>query len=98
MTVPFHLEIEHRISVLVDRQIFLLELMELRSVTDQVIFAFSIRLSRIGIDKINPLLECSFYCYRYVYMVSKMYISYSEIPVYEERSELLFYHPVFLLF
>ena len=37
MTVPFHLEIEHRILVLVDRQIFLLEHMELHSVTDQVI-------------------------------------------------------------
>ena len=37
MTVPFHSEIEHRISVLVDSQIFLLEHMEFHSVTDQVI-------------------------------------------------------------
>ena len=37
MTVPFHLEIEHRISVLVDSQIYLQEHTEFHSVTDQVI-------------------------------------------------------------
>ena len=37
MTVPFHLEIEPQISVLVDIQIFHQEQMEFHSVTDQVI-------------------------------------------------------------